>query len=131
MVEFWRQQLIKYGNHIDHDPTEYFIPRAQFIDVLALLVSRGYMTLVQFMDYELEKTRYFDEAFVLSQREILSFSDMMEIIGFECDGDWDKYPSLNFAAEYLASNLATEEERTFYSTPAIWDDGEEEDLMET
>lgn len=131
MFEFWRQQLIKYGNHIDHDPTEYFIPQAKFVDVLALLVSRGYMTLVQFMDYELEKTRYFDEAFVLSQREILSFSDMMEIIGFECDGGWDEYPSLNFAAEYLASNLATEEERTFYSTPAIWDDGEEEDLMET
>ena len=131
MFEFWRQQLIKYGNHIDHDPTEYFIPQAKFVDVLALLVSRGYMTLVQFMDYELEKARYFDEEFILSQREMLSFSDMMEIIGFECDCGWDEYPSLNFAAEYLASNLATEDERTFYSTPALWDDGEEEDLMET
>ena len=131
MLEFWRQYLIKYGNHIDHDPTEYFIPQAKFIDVLALLISRGYITLDQFLEYDLKKSRCFGEEFVQNQREILSFSDMMEIIDYEGDGGWDEYPSLNFAAEYLASNLATEEEHTFYSTPALWDDGEEEDLMET
>jgi hypothetical protein len=121
MVEYWVQKLTEYGNYIDHDPTEYFLPRAEFMNVIQLLVDKGYLTMEGFLNYEKEQAEIYGMDFVIGLRDISSFMDIMYTTKFETgECDWDEYPSLLYAAEYLASDIATPEEKEFYGNPERW-----------
>lgn len=121
MLQYWVEKLVEYGNYIDHDPTEYFIPHAEFMSVIQLLVDKGYLTMEGFLNYEKEQAEIYGMDFVIGLRGISSFMDIMHTTEFDTgECGWDAYPSLIYAAEYLASDLATPEEKEFFSTPSKW-----------
>ena len=120
MLQYWVEKLVEYGNYIDHDPTEYFIPQADFMSVLQLLIDKKYLTMEGFLEYEAKQAKFYGMDFVIGLRNISSFMDIMHTTEFEDDCGWDARPSLIYAAEYLASDLATPEEKEFFSTPSKW-----------
>lgn len=120
MIDYWLNQLKLYGETIDNDPTEYFIPLANYLDVITLLVNKGYFTLDNVMDYELQVIDSLGYDHMRQARSTMSFSDMLDFIGFKGTGDWETYPSLMWAAEYLASDIASPLDRVFFANASIW-----------